>query len=148
MKVNYEKIKKDRNLGKAFINYIGFVTTDVSDGYARGEIELNEMHGNPIGSVHGGVLFAMADTVGGIAATTKGSSCTTVSGNISYLNPAIGCRKLIGEGRVKKAGHNLAVVDVDIMDENNRIIASSVMTYHYFWDKMPFPFIEKDGEEE
>ena len=130
-----------------FINQIGFVVTDVKKGYAKGEIALTEMHGNPIGSIHGGVLFSLADSVGGVAATTAGSFCTTVNGTINYLNPAIGCKKLAGEARPIKIGRRLAVIQVTITDETERIIACATMTYQYLGDKIPFPYKdEKESE--
>ena len=86
--VDYEKIAQERNMQNGFINRIGFKVTEIGKLYAKGEIDLGEMHANPIGSIHGGVIFSMADTVGGVAATTAGSYCTTVNGNINYLNVA------------------------------------------------------------
>lgn len=144
--VDFEKLCEERNLQNGFMNQIGFVTTEVKELYAKGEILLTSMHGNPIGSVHGGVLFAMADTVGGIAATSIGSYCTTVSGSINYLNPAINCEKLIGEATPIKVGHNLAVIQVMIRDEKGTDIACAMMTYHYFWDKMPFTHVIREEE--
>ena len=145
---NFEKIKEDRNEQNGFINQIGFVVTDVKDGYAKGEIALTEMHGNPIGSVHGGVLFSLADTVGGVAATTAGSFCATVNGSINYLNPAIGCKKLIGEARAVKIGRRLAVIEVTITDETERILVCATMTYQYLGDKIPFPYKKENEREE
>lgn len=144
--VDYEKLRQERNLQNGFINQIGFVVTEVRKLYTKGEIVLNSMHGNPIGSVHGGVIFAMADTVGGIAATSIGSYCTTVNGNINYLNPAMDCEKLIGEATPIKVGHNLAVMQVMIRNEKGTDIACAMMTYQYFWEKMPFPHIIEDEE--
>ena len=95
--VDYEKLKQARNMG--FIKHIGVETVELREGYAKGEIVLDERHANPIGSTHGGVLFTLVDTVGGAAATSRGRYVTTVSGNINYLRPAMNCKKLIGESR-------------------------------------------------
>ncbi len=148
--IDFEKMKKFRNEQKAFIKYIGFQILDIKEDYAQGEVVLREIHGNPIGSVHGGVLFSIADTIGGVAASSSaGSMCTTVNGNINYMNPALGCKKLIGTAHTVKAGHNLAVVHVDITDENDRLLACAQMTYHYLWDKVPFPYnIEEEEKKE
>lgn len=114
-----------------FIQEIGMEYTDIREGYAKGELKLRPMHGNPIGSVHGGVIFAMADTIGGTAATSRGRMVTTVSGNIHYLRPAMNCEKLIAESREVKVGKNVCVYDVMITDEKGREIALATMTFYY-----------------
>ena len=67
--VDYEKLKQARNMG--FIKHIGVETVELREGYAKGEIVLDESHANPIGSTHGGVLFTLVDTVGGRTASDR-----------------------------------------------------------------------------
>ncbi len=118
-----------------FVKEVGYKTLEMREGYARGELELTEKHGNPIGSVHGGVFFTIADNTGGAAATSRGRYVTTVSGEIHYLRPAIGCKKLIGESREIKTGKKICVYEVMITDENGRELALATMTYQYL-DKL------------
>ncbi|MCD8300197.1 MAG: PaaI family thioesterase [Clostridiales bacterium] len=127
--MDFEKLKEIRNMG--FVKAVGFVITEIREGYARGEVVLTEMHANPIGSIHGGMIFTIADNVGGSAATSRGRYVTTVSGNINYLRPAMGCEKLIGESREIKVGKNICVYDVVITDEKGTEIAIARMTYYY-----------------
>ncbi len=145
-KVDYEKIKEARNVSRGFIQELGIEITDLRDGYARGEMELTPKHGNPIGSAHGGVLFSVADTIGGAAALTAGSYCTTISGNINYLNAAMGCKKLIGEARAIKVGRRVGVYQVQIFDDRSKLICTTTMTYHFFREKMEFPFFVDEEE--
>ena len=125
--MDYEKLKATRNHG--FIKAIGFDLAEVREGYARGELEITPEHANPIGSVHGGVIFSMADSVGGAAASSYNRWVTSVSGNINYLNPAMNCKKLIAESREIKNGKKIYVCEVTITDEAGRVIAVSTMTY-------------------
>ncbi len=127
--MDFEKLKEIRN--KGFINEIGFDTTEIREGYARGEVTLAPKHGNPIGSIHGGVIFTIADTIGGAAATSRGRYVTTLSGNINYLRPAIGSKKLFAESSEVKIGKNVCVYDVMITDDTGREIARATMTYYY-----------------
>ena len=48
--VDYEKLKQIRNMG--FIKHTGIKTVELREGYAKGEIVLDERHANPIGSSH------------------------------------------------------------------------------------------------
>ncbi len=127
--MDYEKLKELRYMG--FVKEVGFKTLEIREGYARGELVLTEQHGNPIGSVHGGVYFTIADNIGGAAATSRGRYVTTVSGEIHYLRPAIESKKLIAETREVKAGKNLCIYEVLITDETGRELAVATMTYQY-----------------
>lgn len=128
--MEFQKLIDFRNEYPGFAKEMGMKVTEVSMGYARVEMEIDERSGNPIGSVHGGVIFALADTAGGVAATSRGSFVTTVSGDISYLNPAIQVKKLVGVTQELKAGKNVLVYDVLILDETEKLIAKARMTYY------------------
>jgi len=135
--MEFEKYMNFRNDSPGFNKDIGMVVTEMRDGHARLELEIDyARHGNPIGSVHGGVIFALADSAGGVAAASKGSYVTTVSGDINYLNPAIHVKKLIATTRELKAGKNILVYDVTISDENEKVIAESRMTYYSLHKKI------------
>ena len=128
--MNYKKYEEFRNNAPGFTKEMDMIFTEVSEGYAKAEMEVQQKHMNPIGSVHGGVIFALADTTGGVAATAKNDSfVTTVSGNINYLNPAINVKKLIATTKELKVGKNILVYDVTIADETEKVIAEARMTY-------------------
>ena len=127
--VDFEKLEKRRNMG--FMKEIGLKMLEICEGYAKAELVLQPMHANPIGSTHGGVIFTIADTVGGTAASSRGRMVTTVSANINYLSPAMNCEKLIGESREIKVGKNICVYEVTISDETGRDIAIATLTYYY-----------------
>lgn len=128
-KPDYEEIRRLRNQG--FAKDIEFSTTCIREGYAYGELDIQERHLNPIRSVHGGVLFTMADTIGGAAASSYGKWPTTVCGNINYVNPAINCRKLYAQASEIKAGKRSAVYEIKITDDRKRLIAVATLTYFY-----------------
>lgn len=130
--MNFEKLLDLRNRG--FAKELGLVITKLETGFARGELILQERHKNPIGVIHGGVIFTLADTIGGTAANSRGRWSTTVSGNINYVSPALNCEKLIGETREVKVGKNICVYEVVISNELGKTIATSTMTYFYFED--------------
>ncbi len=133
--MDLERLVEIRNTG--FVKEIGLQITQIREGYAKGELVLRPMHGNPIGSIHGGLIFTIADTVGGTAATSRGRFVTTVSGNINYLRPAMNCEKLIGESVEIKIGKNMCVYDVMITNETGKEIAKATMTYYYLQNVLP-----------
>ena len=58
----------------------GMRLAELGDGWARGELQLEERHRNPMGIVHGGVYCTMMDQVAGSAACTRGSRYPGVGG--------------------------------------------------------------------
>ena len=127
--MEYEKIMALRNREYEFGRLLSIAIEDVKEGFAKGRLEVKPECMNPIGSVHGGCIFFLADTIGGTAALSYGYYATTVSGNINYLNPAINTSILTAAARVLKHGKNIIVCDVDIFDEKDTIIAKGTFSY-------------------
>lgn len=122
---NYKKVNDKDIFGRD----AGIEITDGDIGYCRGEMNVEERHKNPLGTVHGGCLYTLADTVSGFAAGTCGMGGPTLSGNMYFLKPTIGVKRLICEGRVIKNGKRIRVVEATIYGDNGAEIARSVMEY-------------------
>lgn len=127
--MDYEKLLLKKDFTNGFIEHLGIEIVQIGEGCAKGEIEISEVHRNVIGSVHGGCIYSLADTVTGVAAASYGTYMTTVSGNMNYLSPALKIKKLTGEARAIKHGKTLTVFDVDIYDENKNLLANGCFTY-------------------
>ena len=122
----YIKVNEMDTFGKD----AGIEITDGDIGYCKGEITLDERHLNPLGTVHGGCLYTLADTMSGFAAGSYGSGGgPTMSGNMYFLRPTMGVKKLICEARVIKNGRRIRVVEATIYVDNGEEIARSVMEY-------------------
>lgn len=128
--MDYQKLIETRNKQNKFDHNVGIEITEIRKGYARGKVDIGEKHINFIGSVHGGLSFSLADTVGGAAAVSHGELVTTVSANINFLAPAIGVEKLAAEATEVKHGRNISVYDVRVFDENERMIAQGNFSYY------------------
>ncbi len=123
-----EKYRKT-NESDPFGNDAGIEITDGDIGYCKGEIVIEDRHMNPLGTVHGGCLYTLADTVSGFAAGSCGSGGPTMSGNMYFLRPTMGVSKLICEARVIKNGKRIRVVEATIYGDNGAEIARSIMEY-------------------
>ncbi len=113
-----------------FNSYNNIKLTVLRDDYAEGQVMLSQNSMNPNGKVHGGLLFAAADYVGGFVAGKNGRNCVTQSGNISFLRPADG-QFLIVKALPVKVGQKLAVVDVCIYDDEDKLVAKCTNTYFF-----------------
>lgn len=112
-----------------FSNFLGMKILEQGKGHCKVGMEVKKEHMNPIGSVHGGVMFTMADQACGIAAATTGGVCTTVNSQIEFLNAAINVKYLTAEAKPKKIGKKIRIFNVDIRDEKDVLIASADFTF-------------------
>lgn len=109
---------------------IGFTLTDVEPGRAVIEFEAGPHHANPMGTLHGGVLCDVADAAMGMAyAATldEGETFTTLELKINYLKP-VWTGRLTATGRVVKGGRTVGLVECDIVDAKDRLVARASST--------------------
>ena len=81
------------------------------------------------GQFHGGPIAAFIDTVGDYAiGMAVGGGVPTINLRIDYLRPAVGS-VLTGTARVRRAGRTVALVDVEVYDEQETLVAVGRGTY-------------------
>lgn len=124
-----QKIMEYRQRENHFGNLIGMTIAEASDGYARGELKIRPEHLNPLGTVHGGCLYTLADSIGGTASATRGTITPTVSSDMHFLNPAKDTDKLICEAREIKRGRTISVYAIEIRSDAGKLIADGTFTY-------------------
>ena len=109
---------------------VGFKLTSVQPGEAIVELEAGEVHANPMGTLHGGVLCDIADAAMGLAyaaALDDGESFTTLELKINFLKP-VWKAKLRAIGRVIKQGKTVGLVECDVTDDKGNLIARASST--------------------
>lgn len=109
---------------------IGFKLTSVRPGEAVVEFEATERHANPMGTLHGGVLCDIADAAMGMsyAATLReNETFTTLELKINFLKP-VWTGKLRAVGRVVKAGRTIGLVECDVTDDQQQLVARASST--------------------
>jgi uncharacterized protein (TIGR00369 family) len=87
-------------------------------------------HGNPMGTVHGGVVCTLADSAMGMAyAATLGAdeTFTTLELKINFLRPVWRTR-LTATGRVVQAGRSVGLTECDVVDDKGRLVARASST--------------------
>jgi uncharacterized protein (TIGR00369 family) len=78
---------------------------------------------------HGGPIAAFIDIVGDFAVgMTVGGGVPTINLRIDFLKPAVGTL-LTGTARVRRTGRTVALVDVDVHDEKQSLVAVGRGTY-------------------
>lgn len=116
-----------------FIGFLGIRATALD--YEKSEIimtmplrpELERRNGS--GQFHGGPIASFIDVAGDFAiGMMVGGGVPTMNLRIDYLRPATGSL-LTAKAVVRRAGKTVAVVDIDLYDEQNRLAAIGRGTY-------------------
>jgi len=85
--------------------------------------------GRGTGQWHGGPIAAIIDTVGDYALVKLlGRPLPTVNFRVDYLRPAINTALII-TGRVRRSGRLVGVVDIDVVNEADQLVAIGRATY-------------------
>ena len=75
------------------------------------------------GQWHGGPIAALIDTAGDYALVLRvGAGVPTINYRVDYLRPAVGTA-LTATARVRRAGRTVGVVDIDVTDDEGRLVA-------------------------
>ena len=75
------------------------------------------------GQFHGGVIASLIDVAGDFALVILlGGGVPTINLRIDYLRPA-GGDKLKASASVRRAGRTIGVVDIDVTDGSDRLVA-------------------------
>jgi uncharacterized protein (TIGR00369 family) len=109
---------------------LGFVIKSIEPGRAVFEMETDERHHNPMGTLHGGVYCDLADAAMGYAyAATlgEGETFTTIELKINFLR-AVRRATLTAEAKVVKAGSTLGYVECDVRDQTGNLVARAAST--------------------
>ena len=105
------------------------VTRVTRSGEAVGELEVAPEVLNVWGTVHGGALSTLADTVAGtgvVAAT--GGACVTVNSSMNYLRPAAG-RKIVCTARPEKLGQHICVMRAVLVNDQGETVSTGEFTF-------------------
>ena len=96
----------------------------------------DESHYNPIGTVHGGLVCTLLDSVLGCAVQTtlpKGQGYTSLEIKISYLRPVMAdTGQLTAVGIVTKPGSRAAFAEGTVHDSRGKLIATASSTLLVF----------------
>ena len=85
----------------------------------RGELERSA----GTGQYHGGPIASLIDVAGDFAiGMALGGGVPTINFRTDYLRPATGA-SLVATAWVRRAGRTVAVVDIDVHDEQDRLVA-------------------------
>ena len=102
--------------------YLGVELLEIAPGRARVRMIVREEHLNAHRTVHGGVLFALADIAFGLAGNAAGIPAVAINAHISFMKAA-GPGPLYAVAEEFTANPKLAAYTVEVTDERGDRIA-------------------------
>jgi uncharacterized protein (TIGR00369 family) len=109
---------------------LGFTLREVDPGRAVVAFDAGPRHANPMGTLHGGVLCDIADAAMGMAyaaSLDEGETFTTLELKINFLKP-VRTGRLIATGRLVKGGRTVGLLECDVVDDKDRLVARASST--------------------
>jgi uncharacterized protein (TIGR00369 family) len=109
---------------------IGMRLASFAHGEAVVELDADASHVNPMGTVQGGILAAIADAAMGWAYMTtlgEGESYTTLELKMNFLRP-VRAGRLEARARVRNAGRTIGLIECDVLGDGGKSAAYAVST--------------------
>lgn len=112
-------VTKDR-----FAAEVGIRLLEISPGYARAEMSVEDKHLNGLGLAHGGAIFTLADLVFAAASNSHGVDAVAININMSYFKAARAGGHLTAEAREISLSRKLGNYSISVMNEAGEQIAA------------------------
>jgi acyl-CoA thioesterase len=106
----------------AFAHHVGIVVSEYGDGRATARLMVAPQHLNSAGTLHGGVIFSLADMAFSAASNSHGALAASIEANISYFQ-AVKEGVVTAEATEIARSRKLATYLIDVKDETGTLVA-------------------------
>lgn len=111
-----------------FVGYCGIEPIEAAGGRSRLEVTVEPHHGNQMRVAHGGLLMTLLDVcMGSAARSAVGANVVTVDMQVAFTAPASG--RLVGQGRVVRAGKSLVFVEAEIANSDGDLVCRGTAVF-------------------
>ena len=114
-----------------YAKFLGLELGEMKPGEASLHLEVRDELKQNQGIVHGGAVASLIDSASAFAVVTQlepNERVTTTDLTIHYLRPVTAGR-LTATARTVRAGRRLFVLSVEVMDDQQKLVATAVTTY-------------------
>jgi acyl-CoA thioesterase len=113
-----------------FLKTLGVSVMDITEKHAQMTVTIDERHLNYMGTVHGGLISALVDTVCFFPKPLipSGLKLTTVDLNVSYVKPALQGDTLVARSELLHLGRRTARLSVKVTDQDHGLVAYGTAT--------------------
>lgn len=118
----------------------GIQLTEIKPGYAKARLSVTSRHLNAGNTTQGGVLFTLADFALAAAANAHGQLALSLTSSIHFFRTSGPGDVLIAEAKEKFIHKRTAHYQVDIINQDGKIIACAEATMYRKDQEIPVTF--------
>lgn len=136
--LHYDQIKQVL-VDEPYASFLGMKLTKLGPGTAEAELIPSDHMLNSHGTVHGAIIFSLADYVFAAASNSYGKIAVGVSNNINFLSAGKRGETLTARAEEIKKNHKLAWYKIDVSNERELIATMEAMVFRknqYFVDQV------------
>ena len=112
-----------------FAELTGFAWTRAENGEAAIVMDVRQAHSNSSGKLHGGMLAALADSVGTTAiATAVGRSVVTADLRVSYLRPVEPGQRITASATMTHIAGSTGFASITLADDSGEVLCLGQIT--------------------
>lgn len=126
----YEQVKND-----PYAQSLGIQLTKFEAGFAEAMLEVQSHMVNAYGTVHGAVIYALADHAFSVACNAFGKTSLGLSTTIQFIESAKPGDKIVARATEVKRNYRTGFYRIDVYHEQNLIATMEAVSYrkdHYF----------------
>ncbi|MEJ9232074.1 hotdog fold thioesterase [Peribacillus butanolivorans] len=133
-KLHYDQIKQVLK-DEPFASFLGMKLTKLGPGTAEAELIPDDRMLNSHGTVHGAIIFSLADYVFAAASNSYGKIAVGVTTNVNFISAGKRGETLTANAKEIKKNHKLAWYKIEVLNKKELIATMEAMVYrknHYF----------------
>jgi acyl-CoA thioesterase len=127
--------------GDKFAGLCAIELLEVSPGFARAKMTLDDRHLNGNGTVQGGAIFTLADFAFAAASNSHGTVAVGINVSISFMKAAL-AGTLWAEAREISKNFKIGSYTVEVKDDQGEMVALFQGMVYRKKDKVPVPAID------
>ncbi len=108
---------------------LGIEVSDVTEGFARGKLHVKKDYLNVFGSLHGGILFAFADHIGGACGNSLGRRALLVESTVQFMKPVLREGAIYAEASLTHKGKRIGRIDIRVCTEQGDVVSLMHMVF-------------------
>jgi len=130
----YEQILQEVK-NDPYAQSLGIQLTEFEAGFAEATLEVQSNMVNAYGTVHGAIIYALADHAFSLACNAYGKTSLGLSTTIQFIESAKPGDKLVARATELKRNYRTGFYRIDILHEQSLIATMDAVSYrkdHYF----------------
>ena len=121
-----------------FAALTGIELLEITKGYSRTKLVIEEKHLNAGGRTQGGAVFTLADLALAAAANSHGRIAFSLSSSITYLRASNVGDTLIAEARERYIGRTTGCYQIDVTNQHGKLVATFESSIFRMEEETPF----------